>query len=172
MIHVRRLNAIVRWAQLHPMHLTYCNMECAGILEVHSDSGFRREEDETGHASGRALHGANYMRMAKASVGTPSLKRCHLLDWSAKLLKQVTRSTFTSETLGVITAADSAVVLATMMHEVKHGSLPAKEIARLSEEAGLCVRIYLVTDALNLVLALESMPLKMPTEKSFIGHLL
>ena len=39
---VRRLNAIVRWAQKHPLHLTYLPMKCAGHLEVHSDSGFRK----------------------------------------------------------------------------------------------------------------------------------
>ena len=41
---VRRLNAIVRWAQKHPLCLTHMPMKCASHLEVHSDSGFHKEE--------------------------------------------------------------------------------------------------------------------------------
>lgn len=34
---VRRLNAIVRWAQKHPLCFTYLPMKCASHLEAHSD---------------------------------------------------------------------------------------------------------------------------------------
>ena len=149
MLHVRRLNALVRWAQRHPMTLTFGPMTCINVLEVHSDSGFKREEDETGHASGRSLHGANYLRLG---AGKDDKNRiCHLLEWSSKLLKQVTRSTFTSETLGVIASADNAIVIATLLHEIAHGPLQAREVARASERGGLTMKIHLVTDALNLL---------------------
>jgi len=101
MLHVRRLNALVRWAQRHPMVLTCRAMECQRVLEVHSDVGFRREEGETGHASGCSLRGANYMRLG-ASDYDDAHTACRLLDWSSKQLKQVTLSTLTSETLGAI----------------------------------------------------------------------
>ena len=39
-IHLRRLSALVRWAQKHPLQLKYSKMQCGKMLEVHSDAGF------------------------------------------------------------------------------------------------------------------------------------
>ena len=74
---VRRLNAIVRWAQKHPLHLTYLPMQCAGHLEVHSDSGFRKEEKDDVDV-GRAVRGANFMRLAATTNSMVSPRKLDL----------------------------------------------------------------------------------------------
>ena len=78
---VRRLNAIVRWAQKHPLCQTYMPMKCARHLEVHSDSGFRKEEKD-GVGVGRAVRGANFLRLAEStnSMVAPRKVTCHLID--------------------------------------------------------------------------------------------
>ena len=57
-LHVRRLNAIVRWAQRNPFTLRYQRMTNANRLVIHSDAGFRKEEKD-GIDTGRAVRGAN-----------------------------------------------------------------------------------------------------------------
>ena len=54
-LHIRRLNALVRWAQRNPLKLVYRFMTCAGRLICDSDSGNRREFDEE-ERLGRQLH--------------------------------------------------------------------------------------------------------------------
>ena len=44
-MHLRRLNALVRWSQKHPLQLKYSKMKCQQLLEVHSDAEFRKEEN-------------------------------------------------------------------------------------------------------------------------------
>ena len=144
-------------------------MQCMRKLVCDSDTGFRREIDEAGNTDGRAARGANLMRRGT----TPSSQHAlHLLDFIVGSVKQVVRSTFTSETHGVIGTADSAVVLGTMLHEVIQGPLNISEAMRLTHEAGLCYEIEIGTDAKNLLLALGAPRLKPPAEKSFIVHLL
>ena len=147
-LHVRRLNAIVRWTQRNRNKLEYLRMKCQQNLEGHSDAGFRREATEDGE-EGRANHGCNYIRIGEAIDRLSRIGR--LVDWSNRGIKQVTRSTFTSETLGVVAAADNGLVLTMMLSEIKHGPIPARELARLSTEAGLCFKLSICTDALNLI---------------------
>ena len=52
-IHIRRLNALVRYAQRHPLKLEYRKMNPSDTLEIHSDAGFRREEKE-GESKGKS----------------------------------------------------------------------------------------------------------------------
>ena len=59
-IHVRRLNALVRVAQKRPARILYRAMECCRILECHADSGFTKEQD-----SGYGIRGANFMRAGR-----------------------------------------------------------------------------------------------------------
>ena len=72
----------------------------------------------------------------------------------------------------MLVAADYTIVISTRMQEIESGPLPPREVARYSEQAGLACKIHLFTDAYNLILALGSIRLKVPTEKSFLGHLL
>ena len=78
------------------------------ILEVHSDTGFRREENEEGEVYGKAIKGVNIIRLGQqlSSVNGLVIFICHLIDWIIGATEVVARSTFTSETHGVVTGAD------------------------------------------------------------------
>ena len=88
------------------------------------------------------------------------------------MTKVAVRSTFASETHGVIATTDSAIVLATNLHEIQYGPLSLSEAARLTEEAGLCLEVSVGTATKNLLSALHVANLKILAEKNFIVHLL
>ena len=58
-LHIRRLNSIVRWAQGNPKKLEYFGMVCKNCLECHSDAGFRREVTDDGD-EGREVEGGEF----------------------------------------------------------------------------------------------------------------
>ena len=78
--HLRKLNALVRWAQSNPLSLRYDRMRCARHLEVHSDAGFRKEEKD-GVDTGRSQRGANFIRLGEGSATSSAGRPCHVLDW-------------------------------------------------------------------------------------------
>ena len=98
--------------------------------------------------------------------------KVHLLDWACGMLKPVARSTFTSEGHGVLATADHALVLGTTLHEIQKGPIPFDDLRHCTDSGKLCFLIDIVTDAKNLLLALEVTRMKPPAEKSFYFHLL
>ena len=169
-LHVRRLNAIVKWTQKHEIGTEYHKMQCQRKLEGHSDTGFRREEDEEeGNVTGRSVRGANIFRIGQA-IGKKVL--CHLLDTVCGTTKVVVRSTFTSETHGVIGTADQLIVIGITMHEIAHGPLSLTDAKKYADEGGLSFDLVVVTDAKNILSALNCQNLKNPAEKNFLVHLL
>ena len=115
--------------------MLYRWMLCTQQLECHSDTGFRREEDKGGLLDGRSARGANFMRVGTDSAGKQVV---YLVDFTVGMTKVAVRSTFTSETHGVISTADSAIVLATTLHEIFAGPMTVSEAVRMTQEAGLC----------------------------------
>ena len=93
-------------------------MVCLQELECHSDTGFRCEEDKEGLLDGRSARGANFMRVGTNAYGKQVV---HLVDVIVGMAKVAVRSTFTSETHGVIGTSDSAIVLAITLHEIYAG---------------------------------------------------
>ena len=49
----------------NPKSPTYKHMVCAKQLEAHSDTGFRREENEEGEVDGKAIRGVNIIRLGQ-----------------------------------------------------------------------------------------------------------
>ena len=96
----------------------------------------------------------------------------HLVDVIVGMTKVAVRSTFTSETHGVIVTSDSAIVLATTPHEIYAWSMTVLQAIRLTKEAGLLLEISVVTDAKNLLSASRVTYLNIPAEKNFIVHLM
>ena len=170
-IHVRRLNAIVRYAQANERKLTYWRLTGILILEVHTDAGFRKEVDETGHCDGKALRGANFI-LRQATLAMRNT--VHLLDVTVGMLKQVTRSTFTSEGGALILAADQAIVLRHTLVEIKTGpqKLSMGNSSAMIQTTGGYYPIVLVTDAYNILLSIDTPHVKPPAEKSFMLNLL
>ena len=59
-IHVRRLNAVLRKMQQRPHPVFFAAMECMNLIDVHSDSGFSKEENK-----GYSIRGANTARIGR-----------------------------------------------------------------------------------------------------------
>ena len=167
--HVRKLNTLVRWAQLNPLTLSYRPMKCSKTLEVHSDGAFRKEEKE-GQAAGRAMRGAVYLRLGE---GPDHQRPCHLLDWQCGTLKTVTRSTFTSELMSAIAAADHCLALALILHEVQKGPVSSSDARRLREgELPYAYNHILAVDSMGLLTAVTAPRPKPPAEHSLYPHIL
>ena len=60
---VRRLNAIVRRVQRSPQKLIFPSMRCSGKIDLHSDSGYRRQTGEADdEVKGYGVRGMNVLR--------------------------------------------------------------------------------------------------------------
>lgn len=92
MIHLRRLNALARWPQRHPLEMWNEKMRPGGWLEVHSGAGFKREGDDAEAPTGRCMRGADLMRLGLGQSGSEIF---HLLDWYRGSIKVVDRRHFT-----------------------------------------------------------------------------
>ena len=145
-------------------------MRCDRKLESDSDAAFRREgtEEAEGGFSGRAVKGAVFVRWGTTRNGE---KRVHLLDWLQGQLKQVSRATFTSETLACINAVDQMIVLAILLHQLSNGAITLDEARRLTDGKGNHFETGINIDAMSVLTALEAVNLRQPSEKSFLAHL-
>ena len=56
------------------------------------------------------------------------------------------------------------------LHELRHGILSPEELKNLREIGGLGIRVTLTIDAESVYKSLSSRDLKIPTEKSLLGH--
>ena len=107
-IHVKRLNALVRWMQKTPKKIVFkCFPQGPTTLLMLSDSAFKKEEE-----SGHALKGVMYILLPSAAAEplgrNPGILKtekgkqylssvCHVLEYISRSQKHVTRSTFASE---------------------------------------------------------------------------
>ena len=92
----------------------------------------------------------------------------HLLDWVCGMVKQVVRSTFTSEGHGVLATMDQALVLAVTLHEIERGPLHMSRLRDITDKGDMCYHVDVVTDAKNLLMALEVARMKPPAEKNLL----
>ena len=161
---IRKLNVYVRMAQVKKAHILFRAMKCLRLIDTHSDSSFKKEQEK-----GYGMRGANYLRKGQA---TPSGEHVwHLLQSECKSHKLVTRSTFSSETLAAVGAADTLIMLLVTMHELQTGPLTKYQSRMLREEGGLCFRSILTVDAMSLFAAIAATTVKIPSEKNLAGHL-
>jgi hypothetical protein len=163
-IHVRRLNAVVRALQKAPAVLHFPAMICESHLSTYADAAFSKEQDK-----GYGMRGAVHLRTGKCRKTGDDVH--HLVQTECKSLKLVTRSSFSSETLGATGALDTLWPLALTLHELKVGTVTAAEAKRFREQGGLAVKTTLTLDALSVFQAVIAKPLKPPTEKNLAGHL-
>ena len=169
-LHTRRLNALVRYAQRYPLGLTYPPLKSGKVLTIHSDSGFRKEDDD-GIFVGKAMRGCNVMRVDRVP-DAKSQVRCHLLDWSCGMLKVVARSTFAAETQAMIAAIDSGLALALTLHEIQVSPVTPRVGMELLEQGGMQIEIHAATDAMNLLTSIQAERARTPTERLMLCQLL
>ena len=163
-LHVKRLNVIVRAIQAQPQRIRYRRMVCGRHLEVHADSAFSKEDSK-----GYALKGTNVMRRGVERHSGEQV--WHLLEGTAQSHKNVVRSTFGAELFAITSAADSLIPLLVTVEELAHGTLSIAQAKRLREEGGWCFKSVLVTDSMSLFQAIHAHKVKIPSEKSLALHL-
>ena len=133
-LHVRRLSALVRWAQSNLLVLKHNRMKCGRRLRTYTDAGFKGQEieKEATLITGRAVRGAVCIRMSDQP------NHGHLFDWHCGSIKQVTRSTFASEALAAIAATDHSIMLAYTLEEIQRGPrTPTQGLQRIMSPPGV-----------------------------------
>ena len=186
-LHAKRLNAVVRYAQRNPRAIKYAPLtsepgrwrsgrlasQSAGgsrernslrVLAV-SDSSFRKEEDD-----GHAMKGV-FILLGGGSSGVRT-DHVHILDYAARKQQHVTRSTFAAELFAACDGVDHAMLIALTLHEIERGCNGASEARRLRDEGGLAFELWLAIDAMSVLAALSAEAIRAPAEKSLMGHLL
>ena len=160
-IHVKRLNAVVRWSQRNPKKLVYgpldsSNRPAGSTIPTHvreiSDAAFKKEEDD-----GHSMRGACYVRAAgNQQIDFTSTRRGHLIEYVARQQRRVTRSTFTSELQGGCDTIDKGFLLVQILHELQTGQSSAADARRLREEGGYSIPWALYLDALSVYAAVTA----------------
>ena len=162
--HIKILNLVVRRLQAEPFFLVYAYLGPQTCFLSYVDSAFKKE-DNTGHA----LKGHLMCRRAKGELKSAKV---HLIDFLTKKVSNVTRSTFSSELFSSCDAADHALLLRQIVHEFENGCLTAEQARRLREgQLASTVSIDLAIDAMSVYAAVTAVHIKIPSEKSLLGHL-
>ena len=177
-IHVRRLNAVVRYAQRNPRGIKYQPLRPHGragsqgsapgrdalrVLAV-SDSAFKKEEED-----GHAMKGV-FILLGGGGDSKVVTDNIHILDYTAKKQSHVTRSTFAAELFSACDGADHSILVAMTLHEIERGCSGAAEGRRIRDEGGLAFQVWLCIDAMSVLAAVSAEAVRAPTEKSLMNH--
>ena len=94
----------------------------------------------------------------------------HLLESICKSHRLQVRSSYGAETLGIAHGMDDAYPTLITLHELKQGILTPTQLKNIKEKGGICLHVILTTDAESVYKSLTSRDLKVPTEKTLLGH--
>ncbi len=167
-IHVKRLNVIVRWVQRNPHKLVYRDLTGSATthLRVISDAAFKEEEDK-----GHALRGSIYLR---AQGSTPEAFHAngtiHVLEYLCKAIRHVSRSTFAAELHASCDGVDLGILINLLLHEIEKGPV-TKSVARdMRDTGGYAIPMTLQTDAMSVYAAVTATYIKNPAGKGLLSH--
>ena len=164
-IHVKRLNILVRWMQKNPRKLCYKRMpsNVPKHLKIIGDSSFKKEEEK-----GHSLRGVLIVLCSGSDMTKGGI--VHILDFATKALRLVTRSTFSAELLGGCDSFDLGLMILFILNEI-HAGVPSKLDARsLRENGGFSIPAVLCLDALSVFAAVTATYIKPPAEKGLLAH--
>ena len=166
-IHVKRLNKVLRWVQRNPRKLEYPPFDLSGKhFRIVSDAAFKKE-DEKGHS----LRGTLYLSAPGSSLDHFHRNGpIHILEYLSKAQRHVTRSTFSSELHACCDAADLGVLLLQMLHEIDAGPVTAQQSREMRMNGGYCIPMVLQIDAMSVFAAITATYVKAPAEKSLLSH--
>jgi hypothetical protein len=166
-IHVKRLNVVLRWVQRNPRKLCYHPFDLPGKhFRIISDAAFKKE-DEKGHS----LRGTLYVSAPGTAVDHFHRNGpIHILEYLSKAQRHVTRSTFSSELHACCDAADLGVLLLLILHEIDAGPVTSAQHRVLRENGGYCIPMVLQIDAMSVFAAITAAYVKAPAEKSLLSH--
>ena len=174
-LHCKRLNAVLRWAQRNPAQLRYQRFKTQSNqhLRVYSDAAFKKEEED-----GHSMRGALYMRCCAETSSKDNMFSTytttasgHLLDMKSGGQRRVVRSTFTAESLAACDALDQGIVLAQTLHEMQTGDTSAHSSRQRRENGGYQIPMALYVDALSVYAAVTAVFIKIPADQSVLCHL-
>ena len=194
-IHIKRLNAVLRWMQANPKRLTFKPARGPSHLRCVGDAAFKREE-EAGHSLRGALflrsfggittkptsnHGSSEIITARHSSSEiitaqntsayTTSAQVHIVDAICKSQRHVTRSTFSSELLSACDTIDHGMLLALSLHEFTSGPQSTASARQLREFGGWDVKLSLFVDAMSVYAAVTATFIKIPAEKSLLSHI-
>ena len=109
------------------------------------------------------------MRTGKSK--STGMKVYHLLDSVSRSHKNVTRSTFSSETLACVACADDLIPMLVTFHEIERGTVTAAQARELRENGNFAFKSTLSVDAMSLFTAIAAHTVKIPSEKNLAIHL-
>ena len=168
-LQVRRLNAITRKLISSPKKITFPCMKPTGEVDIHSDSGYRKltgdEDDET---KGYGIRGANMLRRGSSPSGKAVV---HLCEGICKSHRLQVRSSYAAEALAAAHNLDECYPTLITLHELQAGPLSSEALRNLREAGGLCIKVSLTIDAESVYKSLSSKDLKIPTERTLLGHI-
>ena len=165
-IHVKRLNFIVRWIQRNPKKLHYRKLGPKTHLRVISDASFKKEDDK-----GHSLRGALYFRgqgdqLSDFSGDSPG----HLIEFMTKTIRHVCRSTFAAELHACCDSVDLGILIALMLHEINTGPVSKSDARILRDRGGYSIPLSIQVDAMSVFAAITATFVKAPAEKSLLSH--
>ena len=167
---VRRLNAVTRVLQRAPKKLIFVAMKCAGFVDLHTDSGYRRVESAD-DVKGYGMRGLCLLRRGERLNKAGTLQYVvHLLESMCRSHRLTIRSSYGAEMLAASHGYDDAYPILVTLVELRDGVSTAEELKRYREEGGLALKVVLTTDAEGVYKSLTSRDLKTPTEKTLLVH--
>ena len=189
-IHVKRLNAVLRWMQANSKRLIFKPATGPSHLRCVGDAAFKKEE------AGHSLRGALFLRsFSDINHDVPNLKTAtylsdaqttaehgksstftqsfvvHIVDAICKAQRHVTRSTFSSELLSASDTVGHSMLLALSLHGFTAGAQSAAEAKTLRETDGWNVKLSLYVDAMSVYAAATATFIKIPADKSLLSHI-
>ena len=165
-IHIKRLNTIVRWMQSTPVVITYRKIPPDCMVKIIADSAFKNEDGDKGHA----LKGALFLRGVTSEKVWETNAVVHVLDYYCRTQRHVTRSTFGAELFSACDAIDHGMLLATILHQIATGVCDVSVARNLREQGGWTCKMALAIDAMSVYAAVTAQTVKTPAEKSLLSH--
>jgi len=167
-IHLKRLNALVRWMKRNPRRVVFPQMGEPTKLMAVSDSSFKKVDEEYCHSMRGCIVGLMSGDPSKVESGS-----FHVLEVECRKHKVVARATFSAECHAAIAAAETLLLINLAMHEVQHGPLTTREAVTWREDGTptLALKGHLIIDAMSLLAAVSAEQVRAPADKSLLGHL-
>ena len=96
-------------------------------------------------------------------------RNVHVLDWTCKAQRHVTRSTFAAELFAAGDAVEQGMLVAQILHETEKGELSAGDARQLREQGGF-LPVALYVDTILVFAATTATFVRTPAEKSLLCH--
>ena len=166
-LHVKRLNSIVRYMQRHPRTLHFAHIPYPTSLILISDSSFKKEDD-----SGHAMRGYFIVRGNSDYLKTGATMSIHILDYAAGRQRHVVRATFSAELFAATDTLDTGLLQVVTLEEITRGKpLTMTEAKGVMEHGPKAVKLCLCVDAMSVYSSITAITIKVPAECSTLLHI-